>query len=69
MYFVKKKIFLKIALMFIFSLKKENMKKGVAVVLIFGHECNVTKTSYAYKHAVAYSRIFQEGEGVGFIRK
>lgn len=65
MYFVKKRIFLKIAVMFIFSLKKENMKKDVAVVLRFGHECNVTKTSYAYKYAVAYSGIFQEGRGLG----
>lgn len=46
------------------------MKKDetVAVVLRFGHECNVTKTSYAYKYAVAYSGIFQEGGGVRFIR-
>lgn len=49
--------------MFIFSLKKENMKKDVAVMLRFGHECNVTKTLYAYKYAVAYSGIFQERGG------
>ena len=60
---LRKRVFSKIALMFIFSLKKENMKKDVAIVLIFGHECNVTKTSYAYKHAVAYSRTFQEEGG------